>query len=117
MVVDAAVVGLARDGSVGDGHHRRAQPGGLGVTGQQRGAQRRTVLQAAALVEPQQRLGSAVHPGHGVGVGEIRAAGGAVDPVDLHRRVPQPQPAVADESLQRARPNRVAELGHLLQAR
>ena len=120
MVVDAAVVGLAGQRGVGDGDDRRREPGALRVRGQQHRPERRLVEQSPSLVEPQQRLGAAVDAGHGVGVGQIRSAGfadRAVDAVDLHGRVLRPQPAVGDETRQRARADLFAELRHLRQAR
>ena len=120
MVVDAAVVGLAGQRGVGDGHHRRRQPGPLCVGGQQHRPQRRLVEQPAPLVETQQRLGPAVDAGHGVDIGEIRGArlaSRAVDPIDLHGRVLRPQPTVGDETGERAGTDLFAELCHLRQAR
>ena len=77
VVVDAAVVGFAGQRGVGDGDDRCRKPGPLRVGGQQHRPERRLVDQPAALVESQQRFGSAVDAGHRVGVGEIRSAGRA----------------------------------------
>ena len=124
MVVDAAVIGFARERGVGHddaGHRRSGQPRLLRIGGQQHRPQRRLAEQPAPLVEAQQHLRSAVDAGHRVGVGEVRrhrrSRRGRVHPVDLHRRVARSQAAVGDEAAQRAGADRVAELRDLRQPR
>ena len=117
MIVDPAIVGFAVDRGVGDRDDRDGQSGVLGVRGQQHRTQRRLAEQPAPFVEPQQHFRTAVDPSHAAGIGQIRCARIALtaNMIDLHCRVTRAQSTVADEPREGARPDRIAELGHLVQ--
>ncbi|SKT44048.1 Uncharacterised protein [Mycobacteroides abscessus subsp. abscessus] len=119
MVVDPAVVGLSRQRGIGDHGRSRPQAGLRGVGGQQGRAQRRLVQLAAALIQPQQRLGPARHAGHGVDIREVRLAIMVVraNRIDLDRRVLGPQIAIRDKAFHSPGPDGVAELCHFDQPR
>ncbi len=115
MVVHPAVIGLAGHRGVGDGDLGHRQAGSSSVRGHQHRTQRGLALQPASFVQTQQDLGSAVDAGELVGRGEVgrTGVGGRAHPVDLNRGISGSQAAVVDETRQRIRTHRRAELRQL----
>ncbi len=108
VVVDLAVVGLTGGGGVGDEDVVDGQTRAVRVGGEQGGAGAARL----GVVEAQQGLGAALHPGHVGRVHRVRPdrSAGQVHAVDLDRRVRRPQVGVGGEALLEVPGDLVAEL-------
>ncbi|EOM76703.1 hypothetical protein Rrhod_1928 [Rhodococcus rhodnii LMG 5362] len=115
VAVDAAEIGFAVAGHVGDGDRADGQVCAVCVGREQDG----TLCEAAVLGQPLHRFGAALHAGNGVGVDGVRPRGHrrcvlAADAIDLDRRIRRAQVPVRDDVVGQVSFDGLAELGDLL---